>query len=109
MAFFQMKKMILAWTLRKPVTTNYPFEPRKIIPGSRGRLDIQISACIFCGICAKRCPTDALVVDKPNKKWHIDRLRCISCGACTEACPKKCLQLTGDHGIPAVTKDMETF
>ena len=109
MAFFQMKKMILSWTLRRPITTGYPFEPRKIIPGSRGRLDVQISSCIFCGICAKRCPTGALDVDKPNRKWHIDRLRCISCGACVEACPKKCLQLTGNHGIPVATRQWERF
>lgn len=109
MAFFQMKKMILGWTFRTPVTTRYPFAPRKICPGSRGRLDITISQCIFCSVCAKRCPTDALVVDKTNKKWHIDRLRCISCGYCVELCPKKCLALAGDHGIPTVTKDMETF
>ena len=109
MAFFQMKKMILAWTFRTPVTTKYPFEPRKICPGSRGRLDVKISDCIFCTLCAKRCPTQALDVDRTNKKWHIDRLRCISCGYCVEVCPKKCLHLTGDHGIPTVTKDMETF
>jgi ech hydrogenase subunit F len=109
MAFFQMKKMILAWTFRKPVTTAYPFEPRKICPGSRGRLDVKISECIFCTLCDKRCPTQALDVDKANKKWRIDRLRCISCGYCVEVCPKKCLTLTGDHGIPTATKEMETF
>ena len=53
--------------------------------------------------------TGALDVDKPNRKWHIDRLRCISCGACVEACPKKCLQLTGNHGIPVATRQWETF
>ena len=109
MAFFQMKKIILAWAVRKPVTTRYPFAPRKAVPGSRGRLDIQISACIFCGLCAKRCPTEALKVDRPNKHWHIDRLRCISCGNCVDFCPKKCLKLTADHGIPTVTRDWETF
>ncbi|MEI6971722.1 MAG: 4Fe-4S dicluster domain-containing protein [bacterium] len=109
MAFFQMTKMILGWTFRTPVTTSYPFTPRKICPGSRGRLDITIATCIFCSLCAKRCPTDALAVDKTNKKWHINRLRCISCGYCVELCPKKCLELTGDHGIPTVTKDRETF
>ncbi len=109
MAFFQMKKMILTWALRTPVTTRYPFEPRKPIPGSRGRLDITITSCIFCGLCAKRCPTEALKVDRPAKKWHVDRLRCISCGSCVECCPKKCLKLAEDHGIPTVTRDWETY
>jgi ech hydrogenase subunit F len=109
MAFFQMKKIILGWAVRKPVTTQYPFAPRQIISGSRGRLDIDISACIFCSLCAKRCPTQALEVDRVNKKWHVDRLRCISCGACVEVCPKKCLKLSGEHMIPTVTRDRETF
>jgi ech hydrogenase subunit F len=108
-AFFRMKQMILAWTFRRPVTTRYPFEPRKVIPGSRGNLEIQVASCVFCGLCAKRCPTDALQVDRPNKNWNIDRLRCIACGGCVEVCPKKSLRLTGDHGIPTVTKDVETF
>jgi hypothetical protein len=52
---------------------------------------------------------DDIGVDKINKKWHIDRFRCISCGYCVEVCPQKCLALAGDHGIPTVTKDKETF
>jgi len=108
MAFFEMKKMILDWAFRKPVTTHYPFEPRQPLPGSRGNLTIQVDLCIFCGACAKRCPTDALTVDRPGKKWHIDRLRCITCGACVDCCPKKCLALAGEHSAATVTRDRET-
>jgi formate hydrogenlyase subunit 6/NADH:ubiquinone oxidoreductase subunit I len=48
-----------------------------------------------------------LMVNRPNKKFAIDRLRCISCGYCVEICPKNSLKLTTSHGSPAVTRDRE--
>ncbi len=109
MAYFKMTRMALKWAVSKPATSRYPFEPRKAIPGSRGRLSIEVASCVFCGVCAKKCPTAALVVNRAHKKWGIDRLRCISCGYCVEICPKKSLELTTDHGVPSITKDREFF
>lgn len=48
-------------------------------------------ACIFCGICAKICPENAILVDRENKKWILDEEKCVKCGICTGKCPKKCL------------------
>ncbi|HWQ93594.1 MAG TPA: 4Fe-4S binding protein [Clostridia bacterium] len=109
MAYFEMTRLALKWALAKPATSRYPFEPRQALPGSRGRLEFSRENCVFCNICAKKCPTGALVVNRTNKKWSIDRLRCISCGYCVEACPKKSLLLSTDHGVPVVTKDREVF
>jgi len=93
--------------LKKPATTRYPFTPRQPIPGSRGRLVFTRDHCVYCTVCAKKCPTGALVVNRAQKRWAIDRLLCISCGYCVEACPKKSLALSTAHGVPAVTKDLE--
>lgn len=107
MAYFEMSRLALKWALTKPPTSRYPFEPRQIIPGSRGEVTFDRETCVYCGVCAKKCPTDALVVQRAQKHWIIDRLRCISCGACVEVCPKDSIQLSGKHCAPTITRDRE--
>ncbi len=107
MAYFEMTRLALKWALTTPPTTRYPFEPRQALPLSRGRLTFTRDNCVYCTVCAKKCPTGALTVNRVQKKWGIDRLRCITCGYCVEACPKKSLELGTDHGKPTVTKDLE--
>ena len=109
MAYFEMSRLALKWALTKPPTTRYPFEPRRAIPGSRGLLIFTRDSCVYCTVCAKKCPTGALGVNRAQKRWTIDRLLCITCGYCVEACPKGSLELTTDHGSPSVTKDREFF
>ena len=107
MAYFTMTKLALKWALSKPPTSRYPFEPRTPVLGSRGQLRFAKETCVYCTVCAKKCPTGALLINRAQKKWAIDRLKCISCGYCVEVCPKKSLALSTDHGHPAVTKDYE--
>ena len=102
-----MSKLALKWAFSKPPTTQYPFEPRKALEGSRGWLLFNEANCVYCNVCAKKCPTDALVVNRPEKTWSIDRLRCITCGSCVEICPKKSLDLASAHAAPQVTKERE--
>jgi ech hydrogenase subunit F len=109
MAYFAMSRLALKWALSKPVTSRYPFAPRRAIPGSRGQLIFTKDNCVYCTVCAKKCPTGALVVNRAQKKWIVDRLRCVSCGYCVEACPKKSLELSTAHATPAVTRDREFF
>jgi ech hydrogenase subunit F len=107
MAYFQMSRLALQWLFRKPLTRRYPFEPRRVIAHSRGQLEFTKDTCVYCTVCAKKCPTNALSVHRARKRWAIDRLRCIHCGACVEACPKHSLALTTSHGTPILTKDRE--
>ncbi len=109
MAYFSMSLLALKWALKKPVTSRYPFESRQLLPGSRGTLSFNHETCAWCTVCAKKCPTGALLVNRAKKVWSIDRLRCIACGNCIEACPKKCLRLEPNHMAPAVTKDREFY
>lgn len=85
----------IAWNLcHAPATRNYPAVKRPEFKGMHGKLVIEESKCIYCGICAKKCPANAIVVTrKPDQSWQFDRYRCILCAACVEACPKKCLRM----------------
>ncbi len=84
--------------MRRPATRPYPRVRRKAPAGARGRLQIEINRCIFCGICQKRCPASALTVVREPKSWTLDPYRCIVCGYCVEACPRKCLAMNPEHG-----------
>jgi len=82
---------------------------RPFFKNTRGKVDIEIIKCIFCGICQKKCPTSAINVFKVEKKWEIDRLRCISCGLCVESCPKKCLSLNNQYPASMTERAKEVF
>lgn len=107
MPLFHMSFDALRNLFSKPATRLYPVEKRAFPAGTRGRLTINMETCILCGICQKKCPTDAIRVEREAKRWSIDRLGCISCGYCVEACPKDCLaQETGYQGAMR-TRDRE--
>lgn len=47
--------------------------------------EIDPEACTGCGVCAKKCPQDAIAGEK--KKPHLlDPDKCIKCGICYDAC-----------------------
>jgi ech hydrogenase subunit F len=85
---------------RKPSTRRYPAEPYVPKVAARGSLQIAFDNCNLCTLCAKRCPTGALIVDRVSRYWEIDRMRCIVCGYCVESCPKSCLALSPVYSAP---------
>lgn len=94
-------RKVLKSLVSKPATRPYPFTKRAAIGGSRGQLHNNVEACIFCGICAKRCPSIALEVTKNPKVWSFNRYKCIVCGYCVDVCPKKCLAMQPEHATIA--------
>lgn len=68
-----------------------PYRPVKAEGGIR-RLHTT-EGCVFCGLCAKKCPYGALSVDRQTKQWRVSDRRCRECGLCAAACPKHCLSL----------------
>ena len=51
------------------------------------------SKCVYCTLCAKKCPVGAITVDRAEKTWEIDRSVCVKCGQCVKNCPKKALTM----------------
>jgi len=110
MGLFALTKTVIKSVLRRPATIKYPFGPKRpYYKGARGSIKQDITKCIFCGLCEKKCPTGALSVNRDKKEWTIDRLRCITCGYCTEICPKKCLTMEPDYKPPVTGRKKETY
>lgn len=109
MNLMNFTKTVLTNLFSKPVTRPYPFEPRNYPERTRGQIGIDIDLCIFCGICSKKCPTDAIVVERTQKSWTIERFGCIQCGSCVESCPKKCLHMQQNYPQPSGVKYEECF
>lgn len=47
--------------------------------------------CVYCTLCAKKCPEGAITVDRAAKTWSVDHDKCTKCGTCVSVCPKKTL------------------
>jgi formate hydrogenlyase subunit 6/NADH:ubiquinone oxidoreductase subunit I len=109
MAGLKIGKMIMRSLGRKPATLMYPVVPREWQDRTRGHIEIDMDTCILCGICGKKCPTDAITVDRDAKTWSIKRMQCIQCSCCVEVCPKNCLVNEATYTTPAVYKIVDTF
>ena len=53
----------------------------------------DLDVCVFCTLCARKCPAEAITVDRVEKKWELNRDECLSCGLCAQSCPKKCIAM----------------
>jgi ech hydrogenase subunit F len=99
MWFLPFVKKIMSSLFSRPATYQYPKKPMPKAAEVRGQVLIEIEKCIFCTICARKCPVDAIVVDRAGRKFDINRFQCVVCNECVLVCPKKCLimspELTG--------------
>jgi formate hydrogenlyase subunit 6/NADH:ubiquinone oxidoreductase subunit I len=109
MKIFVMAAKVLKSLFLRPATLGYPSVPRVYYKNTRGKIAIDIVKCIYCGACQRKCPSQALNVNKAGKKWVINRLRCISCGYCVEVCPKKCLIMENNYSDSTLKKEEEVF
>lgn len=95
MSLLRMSARTLKNLFTRPATRRFPAVVREPFALSRGEIKIEINNCIFCGMCSRRCPSQALSVKKEELSWEIDHLRCVVCRHCVDICPKKCL--TQEH------------
>jgi heterodisulfide reductase subunit A len=54
--------------------------------------DIDLTACSQCGLCAQRCPYNAIRVDAGRNPAVIKAL-CKGCGLCAADCPNECISI----------------
>jgi len=102
------------------VTVQYPREECDITPNYRGHVELVFNAetggsnCIVCGMCAKACPSDCLVVKGEKKEgekrksltvFTLDFTKCSLCGSCVEACSKGGLDYSQDYNIAGFTRE----
>ena len=105
MGIMKLGKMTLGGLFKKAPTRRYPHEKREPFPRTRGQIDlIDVHECIFCGMCQRQCPADAIVVDKKASKWAYAPYKCIACDSCVRCCPKKDIKMVAER--PAITTDV---
>lgn len=56
MAFMDFTRTALKNLFSKPATRQYPQVPREYPARSRGHVEIDMEACILCGLCSRKCP-----------------------------------------------------
>jgi uncharacterized protein (DUF362 family)/Pyruvate/2-oxoacid:ferredoxin oxidoreductase delta subunit len=72
----------------------------RLIPSWLGRLFAPLlwcrptfsDSCIYCGLCVRTCPVDALAQEK-GEKPVLDAKLCIECCCCHEVCPAKAVDM----------------
>ena len=45
----------------------------------------------------RKCPADAIKVDRATSTWELEPFRCIVCGECVVSCPKKTISMTNER------------
>jgi len=56
---------------------------------------VDVEKCTSCGICASRCPYNAVNVDEEKKSpAHIIPILCKGCGTCAADCPTNAITMT---------------
>jgi ech hydrogenase subunit F len=92
-----MLNLVLSNFSRKPPTRLYPFDIRTPYESFKGRIIFSPENCIYCGICQKKCPPDAIKVTKDEKTWELNVFRCIMCTECVTGCPKECIVISNER------------
>lgn len=62
-------------------------------PTTTGKPTMDPEKCVYCTLCAKKCPQNALKVDRKEKIWELNQEACIQCGICMSVCPKHAIEM----------------
>lgn len=107
MGAFKLGKMTIGSLFKKPETVLYPIQKKTPPAGLKGHIELDVSKCILCSICAKRCPCSAIEVDKKGRVWSCDHYRCVQCGSCVLECPKVALAMHPEYAAVARQKSVD--
>jgi len=109
MAFGTFSLTAFTSLFKKPATTTWPATPYVPVEGARGSLQFASETCNYCTLCALKCPTGAIQVDRVKKAWVLDRFKCIVCAACVDACVKNALRCDPDFSPPSSLHEIEVY
>jgi NADH-quinone oxidoreductase subunit I len=101
------------------ITLQYPEQKMEMPARSRGIVVLLSDKetgelnCTACMLCAKACPTGAILIDAPrdeNKKrqlkgFVVDHGLCCFCGLCEEACNFSALKMAPKYEFSDLSKD----
>nr|WP_281070609.1 4Fe-4S dicluster domain-containing protein [Methanopyrus kandleri] len=67
------------------------------VPKLPKNVEVDEDRCVYCGVCMRTCPVDAIQVTKPYQGHiEIDDEECVGCGLCVEICPCNALEFGRD-------------
>lgn len=104
-----MINRVLKNLVSRPATRLYPVSKREPFERTRGRIHFEEENCVYCGMCQRKCPADAINVDRQNSTWELNAFRCIICGECVASCPKKCITMTNERRSSSSVKKTITM
>jgi len=100
-----MTSNIMRNFFNKRATRLYPVVQREPFAQTRGAVRNDIEKCIFCSICATKCPSRCITVDKKAGTWTCDPFACIYCGICVDNCPTSCLSQIPAYQSAAIERE----
>ena len=103
-----MWKTVARSLISRSACKMYPTRQAVFFERTRGRIEVASVKCILCTLCAKRCPTGAIIVDREKNIWRIDRFKCILCGNCIEGCKSEALRMANHYAGPTIAKQGES-
>jgi len=92
---------------KKPVTSDYPKQKRKIHESFAGMIDFVPEKCVGCQLCVKNCPSNAIKIIKVADKMfrcELSLAKCIFCCQCVYSCNKKALRVTSSFELAQIDK-----
>ena len=99
---FKMTPNVLRNLVNKKSTRRYPYEIRNPFESARGEVTNNMDVCPLCGVCAAKCPSQCIVVDKKAGLWTCDPFACVYCAVCVESCPSHSLSQKSAYRPPAM-------